>query len=83
VVEAAHAFAGRLAQAGVAPGDRLVIWSENRIEWIVALWGTLLTRAVLVHVDYPNHNELKAGTLSSIIRQSGLARTLFESWPTS
>jgi len=30
-------------------------------------------------VPVPDHSELKTGTLSSIIRQSGLARTLFES----
>ena len=30
-------------------------------------------------VPVPNHKELKAGTLTSIIRQSGLARSLFES----
>lgn len=30
-------------------------------------------------VPVPDHSELKSGTLSSIIRQSGLARTLFES----
>ncbi len=29
-------------------------------------------------VPVPDHSELKTGTLSSIIRQSGLARTLFE-----
>jgi predicted RNA binding protein YcfA (HicA-like mRNA interferase family) len=30
-------------------------------------------------VPVPDHSELKAGTLSSIIRQSGLSRNLFES----
>lgn len=30
-------------------------------------------------VPVPNHQELKIGTLASIIRQSGLPRTLFES----
>ena len=30
-------------------------------------------------VPVPDHPELKAGTLSSIIRQSGLSRSLFES----
>lgn len=30
-------------------------------------------------VPVPDHPELKTGTLSSIIRQSGLSRTLFES----
>jgi predicted RNA binding protein YcfA (HicA-like mRNA interferase family) len=29
-------------------------------------------------VPVPDHHQLKAGTLSSIIRQSGLARSLFE-----
>lgn len=31
-----------------------------------------------ITVSVPNHDELKIGTLSSIIRQSGLARKLFE-----
>ena len=30
-------------------------------------------------VPVPNQNELKTGTLASIIRQSGLPRTFFES----
>jgi predicted RNA binding protein YcfA (HicA-like mRNA interferase family) len=29
-------------------------------------------------VPVPDHDELKAGTLSSVIRQSGLAKNLFE-----
>jgi predicted RNA binding protein YcfA (HicA-like mRNA interferase family) len=29
-------------------------------------------------VPVPDHKELKVGTLTSIIRQSGLARSLFE-----
>lgn len=29
-------------------------------------------------VPVPDHKELKVGTLSSIIRQSGLARSMFE-----
>jgi predicted RNA binding protein YcfA (HicA-like mRNA interferase family) len=32
-----------------------------------------------VTVPVPDHEELKAGTLASIIRQSGLSRNLFES----
>lgn len=32
-----------------------------------------------VTVPVPDHNELRAGTLRSIIRQSGLPRDLFES----
>jgi predicted RNA binding protein YcfA (HicA-like mRNA interferase family) len=32
-----------------------------------------------VTVPVPDHNELRVGTLMSIIRQSGLPRSLFES----
>jgi predicted RNA binding protein YcfA (HicA-like mRNA interferase family) len=32
-----------------------------------------------VTVPVPDHDELKAGTLASIIRQSGLSKDLFES----
>jgi long-chain acyl-CoA synthetase len=49
---AARAFAVTLTDAGVGAGDKVVIWSENRTEWVVALWGCLLARAVLVPVDY-------------------------------
>jgi predicted RNA binding protein YcfA (HicA-like mRNA interferase family) len=31
-----------------------------------------------ITVPVPNHTDLKAGTLLSIIRQSGLSRSLFE-----
>lgn len=36
------------------------------------------TAGSTVTVPVPNHEELKLGTLSSIIRQSGLARSEFE-----
>ena len=52
VADGARAFAGRLTAAGIGPDDKVVIWSENRIEWIVALWGCLLARVVLVPVDF-------------------------------
>jgi long-chain acyl-CoA synthetase len=52
VVDAARAFADRLRNAGVAKGDAVAIWSENRPEWIVAFWGCLLEGVVLVPIDY-------------------------------
>lgn len=52
VGRAARAFAARLQRARVNKGDKVVIWCENRPEWIVALWGCLLAGAVLVPVDY-------------------------------
>jgi long-chain acyl-CoA synthetase len=49
---AADAFARRLRDAGIGKGDAVVIWSENRAEWIFALWGCLIEGAVLVPIDY-------------------------------
>lgn len=49
---AARGFAGRLQAAGIVKGDRVLIWAENRPEWVVAFWGCLLAGAVLVPIDY-------------------------------
>jgi long-chain acyl-CoA synthetase len=49
---ASQAFAARLRAAGVAKGHAVAIWSENRAEWIIALWGCLLEGVVLVPIDY-------------------------------
>ena len=48
----ARVFAARLHAAGIGRGDHVVIWSENRPEWIIALWGCLLRGVVLVPIDY-------------------------------
>jgi len=52
VVDAAHAFAARLRTSGITKGQCVAIWSENRPEWIVALWGCLLEGVILVPIDY-------------------------------
>ena len=49
---AAHAFAARLRDAGVTKGAAIALWSENRPEWIAALWGALLEGVVVVPIDY-------------------------------
>src|SRR6185436_9177843 len=48
----ARAFAARLHAEGIVQGQHVVIWGENRPEWIVALWGCLLRGVVLVPIDY-------------------------------
>jgi long-chain acyl-CoA synthetase len=58
VATLARAFAGDLQRRGVGADDKVVIWSENRLEWVAALWGVLLARAVLVPVDYRASAEL-------------------------
>ncbi|HXW05739.1 MAG TPA: AMP-binding protein [Vicinamibacterales bacterium] len=54
VTSAAREFARMLVGAIPAASDSpaVVIWSENRPEWIVALWGCLLEGVVLVPIDY-------------------------------
>jgi long-chain acyl-CoA synthetase len=50
--QAARALAVKLRVAGVRKGDKIVIWSENRPEWIAAFWACLLVGAIVVPVDY-------------------------------
>ena len=52
VVRAAHVFAAQLHELGVRKGDKIVFWSENRPEWIVAFWGCLLRGIIVVPIDY-------------------------------
>jgi long-chain acyl-CoA synthetase len=48
----AAAFADRLRAEGIAKGDRVLFWSENRPEWVIALWGCLLEGVIAVPVDF-------------------------------
>ena len=52
VGRAARGFAARLHDAGLRKGDKVVFWSENRPEWIVAFWGCLLGGVIVVPVDF-------------------------------
>jgi long-chain acyl-CoA synthetase len=49
---AARGFAARLQAAGLRKGDKVVFWSENRPEWIIALWGCLLNGSIAVPIDF-------------------------------
>jgi long-chain acyl-CoA synthetase len=49
---AARGFAQRLRTGNIAAGQAIAIWSENRPEWIAALWGALLEGVVVVPIDY-------------------------------
>jgi long-chain acyl-CoA synthetase len=41
-----------LADAGLAPGDRAIIWAVNRPEWGIAFLGALHAGATLVPLDF-------------------------------
>jgi long-chain acyl-CoA synthetase len=53
----AHAFAGRLRDAGIAKDDKIILYGENRPEWIIALWGCLLEGVIAVPIDYRSSPE--------------------------
>ncbi len=46
----ATAIAGALREAGVAPGDRVALIANNRVDWIAADFGILFAGAVVVPV---------------------------------
>jgi long-chain acyl-CoA synthetase len=52
VSRAARRLSRRLREAGLAQGDKVLVWGENRPEWIVALWACFLEGIVLVPIDY-------------------------------
>ena len=52
VGRAARGFAARLARAGLTKTDKVVVWGENRPEWVVAYWGCLLAGVIVVPIDY-------------------------------
>lgn len=56
----AEAWAGELVNAGLHAGDRLVIWSDSRPEWVAAFWGCVLCGIVVVPVDRAASPELVA-----------------------
>ena len=57
VGRAARGFAARLAAAGLAKGDKVVFWGENRPEWIVCYWGCLIAGVIVVPIDYRSSSE--------------------------
>ena len=52
VAAAARGFAGRLHEAGLRKGDAVLLWSENRPEWIAAFWGCVASGIAVVPIDY-------------------------------
>src|SRR5579862_763778 len=53
----AYAFAARLRDAGIQKDDKLILYGENRPEWIIALWGCLLQGVIAVPIDYRSSPE--------------------------
>jgi len=63
---AAHGFAAKLADAGLAKGDKVVFWGENRPEWVVCYWGCLISGIIVVPIDYRSSGDFVA-KVSSVV----------------
>lgn len=52
-----RAFAGRLREAGIGKDENIILYGENRPEWVIALWGALLAGVVVAPLDYRSSPE--------------------------
>jgi len=57
LLERVHSFAGYLQEEGLQKGDRILLWSASRIDWMVAYLGALLIGAVVVPLDVSSKEE--------------------------
>ena len=51
IARLAGRFAALLAQRGIGPGDRVLLWAENSAEWIAAFYGCMLRGVLAVPLD--------------------------------
>ena len=67
IARQARALAGALIRAGVVPGDRVALQSENRPEWAAAYFGLMAAGAVAVPLDI----QLSDGEVGNVLRHAG------------
>jgi long-chain acyl-CoA synthetase len=51
LARAARNFSRTLESHGIAAGDRVVLWSENRPAWVAAFWACVLRGVVVAPID--------------------------------
>lgn len=69
------AVAAGLVEAGVVKGDRIGLFADHSIEWIVADWGIQFAGAITV----PRASDLTAGEAAYITDHAGIEICLVES----
>ncbi|MCZ6768929.1 MAG: AMP-binding protein [Acidobacteria bacterium] len=52
------AFSCYLEQEGFQQGDRVLLWGDNRIEWVTVFWGCLVRGVQVVPVDARSSQKL-------------------------
>lgn len=66
VADESHRLAAGLIAAGLRPGDRVAIISENSIQWVCAYYATVIAGATAV----PMYYELKPNEIAEMVERS-------------
>jgi fatty-acyl-CoA synthase len=66
--ETVRTVAGNLLKLGLAPGDRLGIWSPNRLEWVVTQFAAAQIGIILVTIN-PAYRVIE---LESVLNKTGV-----------
>ncbi|HEY7700605.1 MAG TPA: AMP-binding protein, partial [Vicinamibacteria bacterium] len=56
LLRAIAGVAEKLSSTGLVPGDRVLLWGENRPEWVAIFWAAVLRRVTLVPLDFRSSN---------------------------
>jgi len=70
-------MANLLAQKGVAPGDRVLLWGPNSSWWAVAYWGIIMRGAVAVPVDFMS-DRARAESICNLTRSKIAIQSRFK-----
>lgn len=79
-------FAALLAERGIGPGDRVLLWAENSAQWIAAFYGCMLCGVLVVPLDSygtPDFATKVAADVrpSLVVGDAVLLKTLPGEWP--
>ena len=66
IARLAGRFAALLAQRGIGPGDRVLLWGENGAEWIAAFHGCIARGVLAVPLDAYGTAEFAARVASDV-----------------
>ena len=86
IAQLAGRFAALLAQRGIEPGDRVLLWGENSAEWIAAFHGCIQRGVLAVPLDAYGTAEFAARVAADvrpklIVGDALMLRQLPVEWP--
>jgi long-chain acyl-CoA synthetase len=59
-------FSAELGRRGIGPGERVVTWGENSVEWIAAFFGCLLRGVIVVPLDLAGSSAFAARVVADV-----------------